>query len=175
MIPETAANRTIELYRCTNFPNEWTFMMNLMEDVHAVDTTLYFHHNKWWLFANMVENAGASALDELFIFFADDFLTMSWVPHKLNPVVSDSRNARPAGALFSVGERIFRPSQCSDKIYGRATNINEITDLTEENFSEVNIATLAPDGHDGYLGVHSYSKLNVLTVIDKFYCHNSSS
>lgn len=175
MIPETAANKTIELYRCTNFPGEWTFVMNLMENVHAVDTTLYFHYSKWWLFANMVENAGAPALDELFIFYADDFLTNKWTAHKMNPVVSDSRNARPAGALFSIGNKTFRPSQCSDRIYGRATNINEITTLTGEDFSEVNIATLAPDGRDSCMGVHSYSKLGSLTFIDKFYSNYDKS
>ena len=173
MIPETAANHTIELYRCLNFPGEWEFVMNLMENIHAVDTTLYFYNNLWWLFANMVENAGASALDELFIFYAKDFLTTQWTAHKMNPVISDSRNARPAGALFSIGNRIFRPSQCSDKIYGRCTNINEIIVLTAENFSEVNVAALAPDGSDGSVGIHSYSKAGSLTFIDKFYSSNN--
>ena len=175
MIPETAANKTIELYHCTNFPGQWTFVMNLMENIHAVDTTLYFHDNKWWLFANMVENAGASALDELFIFYADDFLTTKWTAHKLNPVVSDSRKARPAGALFLLNNKIYRPSQCSDKIYGRATNINEVTILTETEFSEINIAVLSPGGSDDSKGVHSYSKLGALTVIDKFYSRNHGS
>ncbi len=173
MIPETASNRTIELYQCKNFPGEWVFVMNLMENIHAVDTTLYFYDNKWWLFANIVENAGASSLDELFIFCADDFLTTDWSAHKLNPLVSDARNARPAGAIFSINGKIYRPSQCSDKIYGRSVNINEVITLTESNFLEINGARLVPGGAGEGLGIHSYSKLNQLTVIDIF-CHKTN-
>jgi len=170
MIPETASNRTIELYRCTDFPGQWEFVMNLMEDVHAVDTTLYFYENRWWLFANMVEEKGASSLDELFVFYAADFLTTGWTAHKLNPVISDARTARPAGALFTAGDKLYRPSQCSDKIYGHGTNINIITRLTADDFAEEQVAMLLPGEQDNKcLGVHSYSKHKQLTVIDKFY------
>ena len=169
MIPETAANRTIELYECTGFPGEWTFVMNLMENVHAVDTTLYFHNNKCWLFANMVENSGASALDELYIYYADDFRTANWIPHQLNPVISDTRRARPAGALFTVQGKTYRPSQCSDKLYGHSTNINEVVRLTENEFVEINTSKLEPPGTDCCIGIHSYSKKDGLTVIDKLF------
>jgi hypothetical protein len=165
MIPETSANKTIELYRCTDIPYKWEFVMNLMENVHAVDATLFHHDNKWWLFTNMVETEGASSLDELFIFYSDDFRSREWKPHALNPVISDARTARPAGALFKIGEKIYRPSQCSDGLYGRSTNINEIITLTESGFLEKKIASLVPEQG----GVHSFSKCGSITVIDRFF------
>ena len=41
MIPETGGNRTIDLYKCIDFPGNWVFVKNIMKDVNAVDTTLF--------------------------------------------------------------------------------------------------------------------------------------
>lgn len=65
MIPESLENGTIELYKCTGFPNKWEFQMNLMENIKAVDATLLQHEGKWWIFANVIEHDGASTWDEL--------------------------------------------------------------------------------------------------------------
>src|SRR5205085_8739929 len=40
MIPETSEHSTIELYKCVSFPDKWEFVMNLMENIKAVDTTI---------------------------------------------------------------------------------------------------------------------------------------
>src|SRR5690606_4215327 len=55
MVPESSANRSVELYRCIGFPDRWEFVCNLLENVYAVDPTLLRHDGKWWLFANVVE------------------------------------------------------------------------------------------------------------------------
>ena len=68
MIPETCANKTIELYKCLEFPFKWELQQNLMENLDAVDTTIHFHNGKYWMFVNIKENKGASNCDELFLF-----------------------------------------------------------------------------------------------------------
>ncbi len=50
MIPETGGNRSIDLYRCTEFPWKWKFVKSIMKDINAVDTTLFRYDGKWWLF-----------------------------------------------------------------------------------------------------------------------------
>ncbi|HET8870888.1 MAG TPA: hypothetical protein VFM48_10600, partial [Aquabacterium sp.] len=100
MVPESAQNRTVELYRCVEFPHKWEFVHNLMEGVKVYDATLTFHNGKWWMFANMVEVPGSSSWDELFVFWADSPLSQQWTPHPANPVISDCKRARPAGRLF---------------------------------------------------------------------------
>ena len=97
MLPETAANGTIELYECEEFPHRWVLKKTMMEGVYAVDSTLHFHEGRWWLFTNIRDNEGASSDDELFLFFADSPLAENWTPHPLNPIVSDASCARPAG------------------------------------------------------------------------------
>ena len=39
MIPETSANKTIELWKCTEFPLKWEKHSNLIENIEAVDST----------------------------------------------------------------------------------------------------------------------------------------
>ncbi len=51
MIPESASNRTIDVYQCTQFPTEWRHHKTLMTNVTATDGTLLHYADKWWLFA----------------------------------------------------------------------------------------------------------------------------
>src|ERR1700690_3589652 len=80
MLPETAQNRTLEIYRCVRFPDQWEFAKVLMTDIYAVDATLLEYENKWWLFAN-VKGEGGSSLDALHLFFSDDPLSNHWIRH----------------------------------------------------------------------------------------------
>ncbi len=101
MIPETAQNRTVELYRAVDFPHRWEFELVLLSDIEAVDATAAEIEGSWWMFVNIgVE--GASTWDELHLYSAPTPLG-PWVPHARNPVKSDVRSARPAGRVFSRG------------------------------------------------------------------------
>ena len=169
MIPETMDNGTIELYRCTAFPHEWEFAMNLMEGIRAVDTTLLFHHGKWWLFAAMTEAGNIKPWDELFLFYADTLFTQQWTPHPLNPIVSDVRTARPAGKIFRYKNNLYRPAQNCSVRYGYGLKINQITELSETNYQEVNVVSAEPVWDAAIDGIHSYSHDHGLTVIDGFW------
>ena len=166
MIPETSGNKTIEIYKCVSFPDKWEFQMNLMENLHAVDTTVHYYENKFWLFVNIKENNGASAWDELFLFYSDELLTTRWIPHPQNPVISDVRQARPAGPIFTYNEKIYRPSQDCSCTYGYATNINEIIVLNETEYKEKKITTIFPEWNKKVTAVHTYSQADGLVVID---------
>ena len=109
MIPETADNHTIEIYRCLDFPERWELHKVLIPDIVAYDTTIFFHNNRWWLFTTVVENTGSSSWDELFLFYADSPIADNWIAHPQNPIISDVRNARPAGNIFTHNNQIYRP------------------------------------------------------------------
>jgi hypothetical protein len=165
MIPETKANRTVELYRATNFPTEWTLDTVLMSDVYAVDATIHKAYGKYWMFAG-VSNGRYSNCDELGIFFSDS-LRGPWKAHAGNPVVSDVRRARPAGALFRDSSgRLIRPSQDCAKAYGYATVFNEVVTLSETEYEERFVARLDPDWVKGNLGTHTYTRTERFEVID---------
>ncbi len=166
MIPETSENRTVELYRCVRFPDQWEFRMHLMENVDAVDATLFRWEGKWWLFANMVEQKGASSWDELFLFHSESLLSRDWKPHPLNPVVSDMKSARPAGRIFLQNGGIYRPSQDCSGHYGRGFNLCEITALSETDYREKVVASVKPDWDKNIVSVHHFTREKNLTVID---------
>jgi hypothetical protein len=165
MIPETGQNRSIEVYRCRSFPNEWAYHRTLMRDVRAVDTTLYEHLGVWWMFVNMA-GEGGSTWDELHLFYSNDPLSERWTPHPMNPVISDVRSARPAGRLIHRAGLLLRPSQDSSLRYGYALNLNRITKLTKTEYEEQPFERLEPPSNGNILAVHTFNSLNDLTVVD---------
>ena len=166
MLPESAQNRSLEVYRCAHFPDRWEPVQTLMRDVYAVDATLLEYGGKWWLFMNMKESEDSSSLDRLFLFYADSPLAANWTPHPLNPVVADIRTARPAGCIFLRQGNLIRPSQDSSLRYGYALNFNRITKLSESEYAEVHTARFAPPDRHRIRATHTFNQSGDLTVID---------
>jgi hypothetical protein len=164
MLPETAANGTIEAFRCTGFPEEWEHARTLMQGLYAVDATLLKGPDRYWLFAN-VKDPGGSSLDALHLFWANDPLSDSWTPHPKNPVVRDIASARPAGAIITQGSELFRPAQDSTRRYGYALKFNRIMTLNEEDYAEQTVAVFNPDGRRTR-ATHTFNQAGGLTVID---------
>jgi len=166
MIPETKGNKTIELYKCINFPMEWKLEKILMEDIQAVDSTILKYKGKYWMFCNVVENEGISSHDELFLFYSDELISTKWTYHPCNPVISDVRKSRPAGNLFIEKGKLWRPSQDSAKQYGHGMKFNEIVELTETYYKEMTRKHIYPDWDEELHGTHTINNINGLTVID---------
>ena len=169
MVPESAENRSIDIYECGEFPRVWNHKMTLMNDVKAVDTTLFHYDGKWWLFTALAEHEGAFPEVELFLFYSDTLLTTQWTPHPLNPVVSDVTTARPAGKLFIRDGRVYRPSQDCSRSYGYGFNINEVTCLSETGYVEKTVAAVKPHWDRRLSASHTYSAVEGLVVIDGLY------
>lgn len=168
MIPESASTRTIDLYECEQFPHQWRFRMTLMSNVIAVDSTLFYHDDRWWLFTAMAHHLGAHPQVELFLFCATDFQTNHWKPHPRNPIVSDIKNARPAGRIYKNDGKIYRPSQYGAGTYGFGFDLNEVDVLTETDYREHTVESVRPNGNKWLLGTHTYGNEGKLTVIDAF-------
>ncbi len=164
MVPETAAKRTVELYRAEEFPSRWTFEATLLMDVAGVDATIVTHAGKLWLFVNVKEH-GAHYSDELCIFFADS-LTGPWMSHWLNPVLSDVRSARPAGRIFERDGVLIRPGQDSSRGYGRAVVLNRIDVLSEDDYREIPIARIDRSWSKENVGTHTYNFDGDYEVVD---------
>ncbi len=164
MIPETKENRTVELYRATSFPNGWTLDTVLLNDLHAVDATVHQIGDKFWMLAGLSDGKYSNS-DELGIFYADD-LRGPWSAHPSNPVISDVRRARPAGALFYENGKLIRPSQNCGPRYGYGLVFSEILKLTETEYSESRVAYIDPGWTTNNLGTHTYSRTQKFEVID---------
>jgi len=169
MIPESKQNKNIQLYKCIDFPYKWDLETILMDNVGAVDTVIIEKDNKYWLFTNMIANEGASFIDELYLFSSDSLVSNQWKSHPLNPIVSDVKNARMAGRLFTINNILYRPSQNCSNHYGYGVQINQVLELTENRYKEKIVDSLFPDFDDRIKSIHSLSVLRDISIIDAQY------
>jgi hypothetical protein len=170
MLPETGENRTIEVYSCIRFPDQWEKIKTLISDISAYDATLLQANGKWWLFANITSEE-SSTWDSLHLFYANHPLSENWTPHPLNPIVQDIRSARPAGRIFSNAEGVIRPSQDCSVRYGFAINFNKIERLSETEYKETLIRKFQPTGKN-ILATHTWNRKDDLLAIDAFWLRN---
>jgi len=166
MIPETAENRTINLYRCHDFPHHWEKESVLLENVRANDTTLYYHDGLWWMFVTICEYLGTPSNDELHIFYSNDLFAKQWTPHPQNPVVCDVSSARPAGKIFEQNGVLYRPSQNCKQRYGYAVKINRIETLSTTQYQEQCVDEIAPVWDEDIVAVHTLNQTAGLVIID---------
>jgi hypothetical protein len=166
MIPESRGNRTIELYRATEFPAKWVAEPPLLSDVEAVDATIHKIEGRYWMFTSM-SNGLYSTCDDLSLFFADS-LRGPWTPHPRNPLVTDVRYARSAGALFSDKGRLIRPSQDCSKAYGYALVFSEIVTLSATEFEQQQICRIEPLLAENHEATHTYTRTGHFEVVDRF-------
>jgi len=164
MMPETRANRTIEVYECTDFPRKWELCRTLMQQIDASDPTPVFIQGRWWLFTNV--GRSASAYDDLYLFHSDDLLG-KWTPHRGNPVKCDVRSGRSAGRIVIADGKVYRLSQDCSRRYGFAVNAHEITRLDPAAYQERFAGRMHPvRGSRRLLGIHTANAAGDLLFID---------
>lgn len=164
LMPESREKRRIDVYRATSFPFEWTLDRTMLEGVDAIDPTLAYIGNRWWLFANVAEEHRSSWI-ELHAFYGDSPFG-PWTPHRRNPIVADVRRARPAGKLFQLQETWYRPSQDCSLGYGAAINIQRIDRLDPDGYAESSLSRIEPRWRPNLVGTHTINAGEDLTVMD---------
>jgi hypothetical protein len=156
MVPESAAERCIVLYRATEFPYSWTRVATLIDGIAACDSTILRHGGRWWLYCT---DCTRDSTLNLFLFHARE-LTGPWTPHPANPVKSDVCSARPAGMPFVVDGALYRPGQDCAESYGSAITFNRVTMLNELEYREEEVSRSTMSG------VHTISYADGIVAID---------
>ena len=167
VIPETLAQRRVEVWRAVDFPLRWTLHRTALEGVNAVDTVLHRHENQWWMLTNISQTPKQISHNELHIFAVDGPKLRSIVPHQNNPVVIDTRTARNGGRPFYRKGRLYRPSQNgSYGVYGYGFNLMEVTALTLDHYQETIAYTAEPNFRPGIVGTHHFDAVSDTFIID---------
>jgi hypothetical protein len=164
MIPESSANRTVDLYRAEAFPQRWTKVATLLSGIEMSDATLVRHNGRLWMFAATRDGQGSYS-DTLSLFSAPK-LTGPWTPHPANPVLVDQRAARPAGGFFVRDDRLWRPVQDCERGYGTGIGLAEVVRLNEAAFEQrVHTVLRTPAGWTGRR-LHTLTRYGQLECID---------
>jgi hypothetical protein len=167
MLPETSANKTVELYKATSFPGKWELAQTLINNIIFIDPTLFFKDGTWWLFGTTQTHPFTSTNDQLMLYYSKDLLSSDWNSHPQNPVATDISNCRPAGKIFEKDGKYYRPAQNNaSKQYGYAITINEIKILNEHTYKEEKILEISPSKENGLLAVHTLNFSDEITIID---------
>lgn len=164
MVPESCANRTVDLYRATAFPGGWVKEATLLSDIVASDATLVEHGGLWWLFATVRDGGGAFS-DTLYLWSAPDFRG-PWTPHPKNPVLVDIASARPAGRMVKRGNDLLRPVQDCRRSYGAALGIARVAHLDVNGMEQVVETILTPGALWNGRKLHSLNEAGGLEFID---------
>lgn len=147
LVPESAADRAVDLYVCEEFPHRWRWCRRLLDDVDAVDSNLWHHAGRWWLLTFVRRRAGEPRALELH--HASDLRDAPWTPHPVN------RERRYAGAPFSSGRNAgaclplpdgtwLRPTHASTRYYGEGVRLMHLHTLTTEAYVEREFAGAHP-------------------------------
>ena len=170
MMPESGEKKCIQIWRTKNFPKNWVLYKTIFKGESCADTTI-FDDKKGarWLFTNKSNDKFNDHNSELYIYKTDKKFS-KFKPHKLNPVIIDSRFARNAGNIYYDKGLIMRPSQINThNLYGRGLNIRIITKLNLNEFKEINYNTYYPDFKDNISAIHHISQDKNKYVIDARY------
>lgn len=123
----------------------------LVPSVGALDPTVFRQDDRWWLFFS--ERAGSPMGRRLDI-WSSASLTEGWQQHPRSPIVG-APTLRPAGSLFTVDGRLYRPAQDCTHTYGGRILIYEIEELTATEFAERPVAALQLIGGPYTDGIHT--------------------
>ncbi|MDX2150451.1 MAG: hypothetical protein SFV54_06940 [Bryobacteraceae bacterium] len=162
-IPETCEARSIVIYRLDRGRGAWQRAGTLLDDIDAVDATLYYDGVTWWLLHSGTEGARAWSL---YLWHAPSLLG-PWTPHVANPVKVDVGSTRPAGNLFLHEGRLYRPAQDCRRHYGAALCLMRVEELSTTAYRETLARRIEPDPTGPYPdGFHTLSGFGNCTVVD---------
>jgi hypothetical protein len=166
MIPETQKANQIRMYKAQKFPYEWTLERVLIDNIHAVDPVLHIHDGVFWLLVNESTFLGASPSSNLNLYYTDNLFEGKFKKFANNPVSSDIKFSRNAGAIFKIGNKTFRPSQDCSERYGYSVNINEIVEINKESYNETLRDVILPKWDNSAIAIHTLSVSENIVFVD---------
>jgi len=130
MIPEGVDERSVRLYRATDFPTEWSFERTLIQGEKFISASVVRYENLWWMFVGLQGN------QTLRLYYAKE-LTGTWNEHPQSPIVTADKNiARPGGRPLVIEGSLYRLGQDCAPVYGRAVSAFKVTELDTTMYEE---------------------------------------
>ncbi len=161
-IPENSEGGNLDLYRYDIAEGKLVFEQTLIENLKAVDSSLFRHDGLWWLFFT----DKISTNERLHAWYSKN-LKGPYTSHTNNPVKVDIRSSRPAGNPFVLEGKLLRPAQDCSIRSGRRITINEVLKLTPYEFVEAEYAILNPAANSKFRdGMHTLCVTDGAVIVD---------
>ena len=154
------------IYRATDFPYKWELYSTAFEGVELADVNFFRDElGKAWIFFS--KGFWFDLNSDLYIYQIDSLKMDTLYPHLQNPVIIDSRIARNGGKIYKRDGKYFRPSQRNvNGNYGFGLNINQILELTLEEYKEEKIVSAYPSFMPKLTGFHHVDSHEKFFIID---------
>lgn len=154
MIPEAGQSNEISLYRAQLFPFKWKKVHTILSGINYADPQIFFWKNMWYLFFT-------SGSDNDLVVYKCDRIFGDWKPffkdHKLN--------CRSAGNLFIYQNKIVRPVQNGEHLYGGGIIFKHV-EIKETSIVEQEYRRIDPTWRDDLIGCHTFNFDNKYVVFD---------
>jgi hypothetical protein len=164
MMPESAENGDLRLYKCIQFPFVWEYQNSLLSGMKLFDTTPLVTESGSWLLTNRSFPGLSSFNDELFLIPFSNLQKINKMDFPLLPLIADVRKARCGGRLLHKKLSWIRFGQENAPYYGRnlrafciELSVPEYYKETETDW-DLNI--------NDFKGTHTYSSVGEMEMID---------
>ena len=163
-IPEAHKAGQTLLFKAVELPHRWEYAATLLEDIGAIDPTVFRHDGRWWL---LFVTKDPRTQTELLQAWYAEHLEGPWEPHANNPLKADVHATRPGGTPFNAEGELYRPVQDCGETYGRRILINRVIRLTPTEFEEETVSGVEPPkGQPWSKGMHTLAAVGDWTLVD---------
>ncbi len=160
IIPESAFDNCIKMLEIDENENKIVREQILIENCNLVDPTVFYHNQKYWMFANPLNDFN----HQLEIFYADT-IEGPWTRTSYSPLTI--QNCRGAGTVIFENGQMFWFTQYNEKQYGGGIIRRRIIKLDENEFIFETEGRIMPDEQSKYpFGLHTMNIGRSNTLID---------
>jgi len=166
-IPESYQLNCIQLFEYDIKEKSLIKICNIVENVKAVDTVIFFHDGLWWMFYAL---EGENVNEYLYLRYTDNIFS-EWKEHPMNPVKQSPKSSRMAGKVFTYKDNLYRPAQNCSLTYGGGISICKIEILTTIDYEEslvleLDVKDISNVKNNNIKGIHTFNVCNDKLVID---------
>ena len=168
MMPESSANKRLEVYKCDEFPDKWSLFASGLFNQSVTDTVYYKDKNgDRWLFSTISDSDVIMHCTVMNIYKIDSLELKEIIPHKQNPIIIDSSCARNGGRIFEKDGKVFRVAQNNTYgEYGHGISVRQIIKLDINNYEEIEVSRLKGTDIFGYHFNHQMCQIDEAFVVD---------
>lgn len=162
IMPESGANKSLDLYKAVDFPDKWEKVKNIINDVNWADTTIYETCGGFEGYTQLIDNENVKSqkikLDKSFNIISVEDET---IYHKKECI-------RSGGRLFTKGNMTIRVCQDCREDYGRGLYFYCYDNNTNEELETIHLypEQLKINKNIPLRGMHTYTANEIMEVID---------